>query len=129
MTELTEVPQDVVLLTVEQVAEQLGVSAQTVRNWESRGKLKPTHLTPGGHRRYDQRVITDLKRRQNDFELLLTVEASRVLDGVTKLLSNFRPEEKVTVTIRSDKLQRRVDFVFDSEDGLQTFTKSFKMED
>ena len=39
------------LLTVEYAAVQLGVSSQTIRNWEKQGILIPAHKTEGGHRR------------------------------------------------------------------------------
>lgn len=38
-------------LRVGEVAEILGVSPETVRNWTAKGKL-PALLTPGGHRFY-----------------------------------------------------------------------------
>ena len=39
------------IINIQQAAEALGVTAQTLRNWDKQGKLKPVR-TLGGHRRY-----------------------------------------------------------------------------
>ena len=36
-----------------EAATLLGVSVEALRNWESEGKIMPSHRTPGGHRMYD----------------------------------------------------------------------------
>ena len=36
-----------------EAANLLGVSVQALRNWESEGKIMPSHRTPGGQRMYD----------------------------------------------------------------------------
>lgn len=41
------------------VAERLGISASTLRTWERRYDVGPTHRTSGGHRRYTE---TDIER-------------------------------------------------------------------
>ena len=117
------------LLTIDQVAVRLGVSPQTVRNWETQGKLVPSHRTEGGHRRYSQKQVAKMKGKQEEFEIFLRTEPSRLLTGLQQVLTNFRPDEKISVTIRYDKLSERVIFTLDSEDGLQTYTKALKMED
>ena len=38
----------------------LGVTAQTVRNWDSSGKLKPHHLGPNGYRYYSENQLQEL---------------------------------------------------------------------
>jgi excisionase family DNA binding protein len=114
------------LLSVEQVAVQLGVSHQTVRNLETQGKLVPTR-TGGGHRRYSQQQVTDLKRKQQEFEIFLRTNPTRLLTGLQQVLTNFRPDEQISITIRYDKLSSRVYFTLDSEDGLQTYTQALKM--
>lgn len=126
-SEATEIKDDR-FLSVEQVAVQLGVSNQTVRNWESQGKLIPTR-TEGKHRRYSQKQVTDLKRKQEEFEIFLRTNPSRLLSGLQQVLTNFRPDEQISITIRYDKLSERVIFTLDSEDGLQTYTKALKMEE
>lgn len=51
-------------LTPAQVAEELGVSASTVRRYEERGIISPTRRLPGsGYRRYSREVVDEAKRR------------------------------------------------------------------
>ena len=47
------------LLTISQVAEQVHVSPQTLRNYERIGLFKPELVLESGHRRYTQRQIDD----------------------------------------------------------------------
>jgi excisionase family DNA binding protein len=42
--------------------EILGVNPDTLRQWTDQGKL-PAYVTPGGHRRYDERALLDLVAR------------------------------------------------------------------
>jgi len=44
-------------LTIQQAAELLGVSTQTVRRWEKTGKLPPANRTIGGQRRYNPSAL------------------------------------------------------------------------
>ena len=41
------------IVPIQEAAEALGVSAQTLRRWEREGKLLPDERTAGGRRRYD----------------------------------------------------------------------------
>ncbi len=47
------------ILSIKSAAKILGVSDETLRNWEKDGKLKPFH-TEGGHRRYYKADIEKL---------------------------------------------------------------------
>ena len=40
-------------VTINEAADALGVSVQTLRRWETEGRLKPDARTSGGQRRYD----------------------------------------------------------------------------
>lgn len=117
------------LLTVEHAAVQLGVSSQTIRNWEKQGILIPAHKTEGGHRRYHQSQITELKKSQNDFEIFVRIKPANLILMIQQVMSNFNPEEIVSVSIQNDPLKHQVRFTLDSEDGLCTFTKTLKMEE
>jgi putative resolvase len=44
-------------LTIQQTANLLGVSNQTLRRWEKEKRLIPSHRTSGGQRRYDAQQI------------------------------------------------------------------------
>jgi predicted site-specific integrase-resolvase len=41
------------MVSIQEAAEFLGVSPQTLRRWEREGRLLPDERTPGGQRRYD----------------------------------------------------------------------------
>lgn len=43
--------------TIHQFSKILGVSAQTLRNWDNSGKLKPHHTTASGYRYYSQEQL------------------------------------------------------------------------
>ena len=134
LRELLEMSEDLgeieeALLTVDHAAVQLGVSPQTIRNWEKQGKLIPDHRTEGKHRRYSQSQITELKKKQNDFEIFVRIKPSNLLLAMQQVLSNFNPEECISVSILNDPIKNKVHFTLDSEDGLCTFTKTLKMEE
>jgi putative resolvase len=40
-------------LSIQKTALYLGVSTQTLRRWENKKKISPSHRTKGGQRRYD----------------------------------------------------------------------------
>ncbi len=40
--------------TIHEMTEILGVTAQTLRNWDKSGKLKPHHTSPNGYRYYSE---------------------------------------------------------------------------
>jgi hypothetical protein len=51
-------------LTPSDVAREFNVSPTTVRRWDKRGWLKPTHLLPGSrHRRYSRADVEAFKKR------------------------------------------------------------------
>ncbi len=56
------------LLSLEETADLLGVSKQTLRNWDKNGKLK-AERTKGGQRRYNEETILRLSRVAKNGEL------------------------------------------------------------
>lgn len=40
--------------TINKFAKMLGVTPQTLRNWDNKGKLKPHHTSDNGYRYYSQ---------------------------------------------------------------------------
>ena len=53
--------------TIHEVSEMLGVSAQTLRNWDKSGKLKPHHKSANGYRYYSE----------DDLNMLLGVKSQK----------------------------------------------------
>lgn len=46
-------------LTIQEFAEEIGVSTQTLRRWDRTDKLKPHHKTPSGYRMYSQKQVVE----------------------------------------------------------------------
>ena len=46
--------------TIHEMTEILGVTAQTLRNWDKAGKLKPHHTSPNGYRYYSEDDLNQL---------------------------------------------------------------------
>jgi putative resolvase len=50
------------LLTIQEAASVMGVSAQTIRRWEREGKAIPSIRTKGGQRRFNTQDIPTMRR-------------------------------------------------------------------
>lgn len=118
------------LLTIKQASILMGVSQQTLRNWETDGRFVPVSKTVNGHRRYSEAQVNEFKRREmQDCEIILPdLKPAEVLDMVQQALSNFDPEQNVSIIVTSSLARRKVFITVDSEDGLSSITKIFKME-
>lgn len=119
------------LLTIEEAAALLGVSKQTLRNWEKEKKFIPSGRTAGNHRRYTQSQVNAMRGKQmntNDI-LLHGFQVAKLRDLVDRLLGNFEPDEMVNITIKQDHIERTVEITIDSKDGMSCISKTFKMED
>lgn len=46
-------------MSVGEFAREIGVTIQTLRNWDNSGKLKPHHRTIGGQRIYSVEQVED----------------------------------------------------------------------
>jgi len=46
--------------TIHEMTDILGVTAQTLRNWDKSGKLKPHHASPNGYRYYSEDSLNQL---------------------------------------------------------------------
>ena len=79
------------LITSNDLATRLGVSRATVLRAVARGLLKPTAVTPGGHRRFLPEDIEafggQLEARTRRSELVSSKEAARLL-GVSQQTVN-----------------------------------------
>lgn len=50
------------LLSIGQASKALGVTIQTLRNWDKKGLLKPDELTRGGERRYKLESLKNINK-------------------------------------------------------------------
>lgn len=118
------------LLTTAQAAKRLGVSEQTLRNWEETGQLIPSSKTPKGHRRYKESQITPLVKKQlGATEIVLPgIHTKKLRDLFETLMSNFG-DERISLIISQGVVDCKVRITIDSEDGLTTICKTFNIED
>jgi excisionase family DNA binding protein len=117
------------LLKIDEAATLLGVTPQTLRNWDKSGKLKSVR-TEGGHRRYKESEINALRMEQmGGCEILLhKVTPVKIQKLVDTLVGAFDPLETINLTVRHDSLREKVRIIVESEDGLHTVSHSFKLE-
>ena len=50
------------LLSIGKASKLLGVTIQTLRNWDKQGLLKPDELTKGGERRYKLETLKNINK-------------------------------------------------------------------
>lgn len=119
------------LISIDEASVYLGVTKQTLRNWEKQGRMVPASRTEGGHRRYLRSQVDAARKVQfNSNEMLLhDITPNKIRDILEKLLANFKPDESVNLTIKTDTLDRKVRLSLDSADGFCSVTKTFNMED
>ena len=53
------------MLRIGEFAKSLGVSIQTLRNWDKEGKLKPTYITENGYRYYSEDLLNKFRNMKN----------------------------------------------------------------
>lgn len=53
------------MLSIGKFAKSLGVSIQTLRNWDKEGKLKPTYVTENGYRYYSEDLLNKFRNIKN----------------------------------------------------------------
>jgi len=123
-------PESEDMLSVEEAASALGISSQTLRNWEKKGIFVPTR-SAGGHRRYKRADVLALRKQQmTGFEFVLPcITVNDLWESVRNLLAPFDPMEKINVSIRQDSVLNKVQIIVDSEDGLITINKNFTIKD
>ncbi len=117
-------------LSINEACTLLGVSSQTLRNWETEGKLT-VERTSGGHRRYSEEEINKIRKiRMGDNEIIIpNVTVAKILEMTNSFFSGLDPCEQINITINTNRLDRKITFTVDSNNGLETRSKAFKMED
>lgn|ERR1035437_1842238 len=89
------------LINIEEASEMLGVSKETLRNWERDGKIAPTR-TEGGHRRYR---LSEIKKLMGvDNEGVKEDSGDAILNQMVALFSKYMPmrsEDNKKVTLKT----------------------------
>ena len=81
------------MLSIGKFAKSLGVSIQTLRNWDKEGKLKPTYVTENGYRYYSEDLLNKFRNIKN----------------VNKIKKKNILYERVTTKNQKDDLNRQID--------------------
>ncbi len=53
---------------ISEFAKKIGVSRQTLLNWDKSGKLKPSHFSKKGYRLYSQKQLDEFLKNENKSE-------------------------------------------------------------
>ena len=81
------------------VTKILGVTAQTLRNWDKEGKLKPSYTKSNGYRYYSEDVIlsyTQERKTKKDINVVLyaRVASKEQQDDLERQISNLKEYAK-----------------------------------
>lgn len=71
--------------SINQFSKILGVSAQTLRNWDNKGKLKPHHTSTNGYRYYSQEQLNEVMN--------IKPKLYRKIIGYCRISSNKQKDE------------------------------------
>ena len=77
------------------VAELLGVTSQTLRNWDREGKLKPSYVKSNGYRYYSEDSILSYTQERKTKKTLNVIGYARVsskkqIDDLNRQIENLR---------------------------------------
>lgn len=70
--------------SIHEFSKILGVTPQTLRNWDAKGNLKPDHTRDNGYRYYSQKQLNEFLGIQND---------GRVVVGYCRVSSNKQKDD------------------------------------
>lgn len=74
------------ILSISEAASLLGVSDETLRNWERDGKLTPFH-TEGGHRRYYKTDIERIMLRDQIKSKIPIQELEKIKESIDRIIA------------------------------------------
>ena len=77
------------------VTQMLGVTAQTLRNWDKEGKLKPTYVKSNGYRYYSEESIlayTQERKTKKNLNVIgyARVSSEKQLDDLERQVNNIK---------------------------------------
>ncbi len=72
--------------TIGQFSKAVGKSIQTLRLWDSEGKLKPHHVTEGGHRYYSEEQVNQVLH-------IYSIQKDKKIIGYCRVSSNKQKDD------------------------------------
>ena len=80
--------------SINEMSKTLGVSAQTLRNWDKNGKLKPHHTSTNGYRYYSKEQLNALLNIKPNIERKVIgycrVSSNKQKDDLERQIENMR---------------------------------------
>ena len=80
--------------SINEMSKILGVSAQTLRNWDKNGKLKPHHTSTNGYRYYSKEQLNTLLNIKPNIERQVIgycrVSSNKYQDDIERQIENMR---------------------------------------
>lgn len=80
--------------SINKFSKILGVSAQTLRNWDRNGKLHPHHTSISGYRYYSQNQLNQIINIKSDIERVVIgycrVSSNKQKDDLTRQIENMK---------------------------------------
>jgi excisionase family DNA binding protein len=118
------------MFSIDEAANLLGVTQQTLRKWEEKGTIRPVR-TDGGHRRYKDSDIKHLKIQRLGSQTIVVpgVTTTWLNNAICSILAPFEPTEKIDITLYYDPVLDKVQLIATSEDGLVSVNKSFNIKE
>ena len=86
--------------SIHEFSKIIGVSAQTLRNWDSNGKLHPHHTTTSGYRYYSDEQLN---------QVMNVKPKNRIIIGYCRVLSHKQ----------TDDLERQIEIIDNTEESEQ----------
>jgi len=104
--------------TVNEVSKQFGVSARTLRYYDSIGLLKPTAVSEAGYRFYDDSALAKLQT------ILLFRELSFPLEEIQTIISNPAIDRKQILKTQLASLEAKQAYLTELIDYVRTICES-----
>ena len=80
--------------SINKVSKILGVSAQTLRNWDAKGKLHPHHTSSNGYRYYSQEQLNQVMNIKPKLDRLIIgycrVSSNKQKDDLERQIENMK---------------------------------------
>ena len=95
--------------SIAEMSKTLGISAQTLRNWDKSGKLKPHHTTNSGYRYYSQEQLNSILGIKENINKKIIgycrVSSNKQKDDLQRQIQNLVEDLIQIVTVFSCRLQ------------------------
>ena len=70
-------------LTIGRLAQAVGVNVETIRYYQRRGLIAEPHKPPGGHRRYSERVVEQIRLIRRAQQLGFSLDDAKQLLAIS----------------------------------------------